>query len=438
VLLGLAVVSVTIGSLYWFQLLQREAFPEHITDMVDRFDTTDAVVPQGASFYGYYRVTQSTPLHRSPSSQSEVQHYVASGDFVFVLEKTDERFYRVSIADLEGYVSAEYLHGAALFENWAGYEKMRASFAEDMDRIVYQVFQDRTYNPQNESHNMMLIHAFMTNLMLKDYVRVAAAVNGTSPGAYRFIQDVSIEDYEIVSAVEDDFHSTVYRLRITVSESKSEYFQVGTSYWFIRTHWDSAGVDLFIPAGISERFTGFLPSTPRSDFAYAVSHSIGILNSVSDFDAYIAEKKNNEGFLHDLLHFYEFYLLLMDQIYADFSYNTMYFRPGGISSLKNAVNRATGITGLDFTNYSSYDSLEDLVPLCTHGGWWIYYKLLGEFFDPATNRYTVLLNFYADRAFFCVARTLSYTIQINADGSFTIVEIDLLYQSGYGIRSDGM
>ena len=84
-----------------------------------------------------------------------------------------------------------------------------------------------------------------------------------------------------------------------------------------------------------------------------------------------------------------------------------------------------------------YDDGEKKILLSiNHGRVWYYTTVELNEYDDETRTYTVILNYYADPCYMVNTVTIKYTLLDN-DDDLQLVEMECLYNSGYGLAFEG-
>lgn len=77
--------------------------------------------------------------------------------------------------------------------------------------------------------------------------------------------------------------------------------------------------------------------------------------------------------------------------------------------------------------------LKMAVPV-SRGGRWVYSVITESEFDPNTKQYTITFDLYSDTICWVVGKTVQYKLSENEDGSFRLLSVEVLYDSGINIQ----
>jgi len=292
-----------------------------------------------------------------------------------------------------------------------------------------------------ELHYDKIAREFLESIKSGDYAKVAKLMWWKeNTEAYRFIQDMTVDSYEIVETIDPLYNGEYpkyFKVKFNISQSDNDYFTAGESYWDLMTGGYQRDVSLFRPSNYEENI-GYISNTHYKDndysFCYNFSHYFNIFETANDFDAFFPEDikaaggRNSLG--HSALHFY--YKV------HDGEYNGN-GEPLYIDVLEDYILKTTGITGIDYTTASPfYDEKENAIMGCGHGWGWKYWIPVSKQYDENTNIYTVVIDYFADTGFLVVAKTIEYKFTTNDDGTYKMLSTELLYDSGYSMAGGGV
>ena len=77
--------------------------------------------------------------------------------------------------------------------------------------------------------------------------------------------------------------------------------------------------------------------------------------------------------------------------------------------------------------------LKMVVPV-SRDGRWVYSVITESEFDPNTKQYTITFDLYSDTICWVVGKTVQYKLSENEDGSFRLLSVEVLYDSGINIQ----
>ena len=256
-----------------------------------------------------------------------------------------------------------------------------------------------------------------------NYQELSEIMMATNAEAYKFIQDMTVDSYEIIEERDENSYSKYFKIKFNVSKSDNQYFPAGESYW-----------DLIVTGGM-EIVTLFKPSDPKNleqlnhytedreySFCYNFSHHLGIFETATDFNTVIHIFYDDwGGIVHDILHFYG--ATSPDRTTA----------PLSADYIDDYMLKTTGITGIDYTVEGRFNP-EDISEIClAHGGSWLFWNPVGKNYDENAKIYTVIIDYFADTSLLVVAKTIEYKFELNDDGTYKMLSTDAVYDSGYNV-----
>ncbi|MCL2088076.1 MAG: hypothetical protein FWH14_01200 [Oscillospiraceae bacterium] len=316
----------------------------------------------------------------------------------------------------------------------SGSVSVSEGWSEDDDPYRIGEVNRPTFDPDFEHTALNTADFFLTNIKEKNYKKVAAFAEATDAEAYRFIERMDLDSYEIVESLFDDdvFQRTgTFKVKLNISKSSSEYFPVGESYWDLVID-NLFPVSLFRPSD-EENFNFNFYEDRDYNFCYRFSTQFGIFKTANDFNEILAEQKTTDGFyglVHRILHFYDLTTPERKE-------------PISVNELKEYMHKTAGITAeIDYKNseYFNFDSAnfhienEDHIACGGHGGDWIISRPVSKEYDDKNKQYTVVIDYYADAAQLVVARTMKYTFEMNDDNTRRMISTEVLYKSGFGVK----
>ena len=320
-------------------------------------------------------------------------------------------------------------------EEWNDLTKKYFDLAKKPDSIEWQIFWKETTDNQvaaieEEPYYDKIAKEMLENLKNGNYREVAGFMGATDPEAYKFIQDMKVDSYAILESADVFDSSRYYLIKFNMSESDS--FVAGAHYWDLFVGGTLDVVVLFRPSNYTENKT--IAKSRIADpiyerdreyrFCTDFSNYLGLYETADDFSSVIREDGYWGGILHGMIHFY-----------LATAPDALYQIPVGV--LEDYMAKTTGITGYDYTKsgfYSEYDVYE----MCGHGGDWQIWQPASKEYDENTKTYTVVIDYYADAALFVVAQKIVYEFSANDDGSYKMLSIKVVYDSGYPRKCGSM
>ncbi len=271
---------------------------------------------------------------------------------------------------------------------------------------------------------------FLTSLVDKDLETTLdlICVRPDEPGdplkAYSFLKSVDIKSYEFVESKPSE---GVFLVQLNIAKSDSELFPVGTSLWNLELSQIDDYVTLFKPADKAINLFYVDDEFPReSEAAYFCMNFAVYIRSfftTDNFNTIVPDTSDTD-------------------VFTDFCYSLAIIFNLGINEVKredlerNAEN-VLGITKIDFTKCAEYQAYSDTLSFDGHGGQWLDCSLSSEQYNPLTKLHTVVIDYYSDSANILKAKTISYVVEENDDGSLELLSTKLLYDTGLDI-SGGM
>ena len=281
----------------------------------------------------------------------------------------------------------------------------------------------------------------LENIKNGNYKEVAEFMGATDSEAYKFIQDMKVDSYEILEQKENENKYPIYlKIKFNVSKGDDKYFFAGENYWDLVLSGGMENVSLFrTTIADSENLADYFEFLRNDkmdkeyDFCYKFSLCLGIFETVPGYDtidsranfttAALKNKNYRWGLVHNILHFY--------------GATAPKDRPQKLSAdvLENYMSEIAGITGIDYTIGGKY-SKDDVSLICdAHGGDWVYWRPVRKWYNSDAKIGIVEIEYYADTALFVVAKTVSYTFAVDDDFEFVkLLSVDLIYDSGYNVK----
>lgn len=273
----------------------------------------------------------------------------------------------------------------------------------------------------------------------------AEAINGnwenarklasSEAGAFDCFENVKISDFKITKVelnknyerlVSYDITVDVY-FDLTVTESDSELFEVGTHPWMARLLLsESNWAEYILPVDEIGTTCMFSEKSSVEMFCYRLATYLGDLKG-NDFRDYF--KSSSEQELDEFVNAACIVLSYANIPDYDKEYTEETKSPEAFYNNMEKVF-GTDLRDIDVTNYREYISSKMIIPI-PRGGMWIYASIVGSDVNEAEDTYTVTLDIYSDTICWTVAKTVRYTVSVNSDGSFRLMSAEELYSSGF-------
>jgi hypothetical protein len=294
-----------------------------------------------------------------------------------------------------------------------------------------------------------------------NYIAVARLMSATSSDAYRFIEEMVVDSYEIVEAISTEY-LRFYKIKLHVSRGDNTYFPVGESYWdlcvqpvevtgpirhFARSH-DESIIDESDIARITDK---------EIMCCYNFSLSLDVYQSATDFNTLFHTPSQSSTDLYnsygtswpseDKPPFEQWWLNSRAHRAIHYYLDTSPILSNNVSvdELNEYMLKTAGITNPDYSG-SSYHRVEvnehgeelEFIECYGHGGNWKYWKPFSILFDDDSGIYTVVLDYYADQAMVVIAKTIQYQFTMLNDGAYSMISTELLYDSGFNMAWDAI
>ncbi len=246
--------------------------------------------------------------------------------------------------------------------------------------------------------------------------------------AYGFLKDVKIKGYQVLSSEERQYDGRRYIVELDIEESQTPYFTKGKSNWQVEFGIDgSSPLQLFKPQEVQINPIQFSETSHSVNFAYKAAVYLELFEDIDDFNVIVPGTDVKE------FYFDQFTLNMMRLLYNRFE--NMFITAEG---LKTEVEKAFGITDVEFTRYYRYDPETDSMSFGAGGGMWMFTDLVSEEFDKETDTYTITIDFYADAAYLLKAKTMKYKVVKTEEDEYRMISSECLYDSGYIPFRDGI
>lgn len=315
------------------------------------------------------------------------------------------------------------------------------NFEIPVSAILFTDFIDVYSKAWQEKHEDQIewddqLDVFMNSLMIKDNDKILKMVGLTDfhldffyeddkmksdiREAYSFLNDFELTGYKILDSKPRQYDGMKYIVELEVSESNMEYIPNGNSIWDVEFGIDGPGVvQLFKRHDIEITHARFSDRNSPENFAYGVATYLQIFETIDDFNSIVPDWTSKEPYFDQFC--FRMMKMLSDR-----------FENGLVTAerLTEEVEKALGITDVDFTKHSHYDPETDSMSLRESGGSWMYESLVSLDFDEETGIHTVVLDFYTDAAFMLKAKTMKYEVMEMGIDGFRMISSELIYDSG--------
>lgn len=285
--------------------------------------------------------------------------------------------------------------------------------------VSYDVYEGRVIaniddgNTIYISENISNTERFLDMLVARDAGELSfclAAMN-TNEAGNAILEQITVAGYEIkdVTAVITDYGDySIYDVSVNavldVTESKNDKFPVGKNEYTIKSGDASSGVGAVSLKGTKLGEINFFSNEkPKSKasvcYAYLLDFSGETLTE---------EDINNDYFLSQCI-------MWNSDTNPEFTYEK------GLSEEEFTayINKSLGLNITDWSGYYNYDeySTTNFTPP-GRGRMWYYPLLEGENGDK------VFITLYADSAYIIKARTYTFTVEENSDGTYCIANVE--------------
>ena len=246
---------------------------------------------------------------------------------------------------------------------------------------------------------------------------------------YAFFKNVDVDAYEITEISKDSSgYLTSYKVTLNISKSSSALFPVGKSDWIINARADfdyDTLIRLFRNANDTSTILRFASIDETVRFCYDVSVYLGCFETMDDFNKLVEKVQGTDNFHW----FCDFFVNLLLRNSPDYDEANAYSAKR--TELETLAKAAFDITNIDFKKYKYYNSTDDTVNVPGHGAPWVNATLSSSTYNRDTRISTIVIDYYADAAHLLIAKSMKYTLRVNADDSLTLLATQLVYDSGY-------
>lgn len=270
---------------------------------------------------------------------------------------------------------------------------------------------------------------FMDALVAHD-TETAARIGGSqTDSAYGFLDGVNFSGWELIDYQSND-DKEVYKVKLSVSESKSDEFPVGDSIWSIQaSDQKQKYFSSFLREGAEEKtvLADCVSNLEVSDavkMCYAFTSELGWISS----DESIIDIEGNENqiekerFISDLIKFCSYFSNDDELAGSVIDYPA--------EKLSESAERLLGISDLDFTSLPMYNKAKDSVSIKRIKYNWGYASLAEEQYDSDSGIHYISLDWYSDTLLLAKARSINYVVVDNPDGSMRLYSTETTFDNG--------
>lgn len=258
----------------------------------------------------------------------------------------------------------------------------------------------------------------------------AEALVSSASNIFNEFSGVKISDFAIRSVeINDDDNETLVRFDLTVTESDSELFEVGTTPWQAKlVISESNWAEYILPESRVVSTCNFSEMQPVEMFCYRLAANLPELTGTDfracfDFSDDSALNRTVDAACIALS-----YANLPEVEYTPESKSPEVF----YADMEKVFG--ADLRDVDVTRYSWYQDSQMIIPI-PKGSRWVYAVITESTHDAAQDVYTVTMDLYSDTVCWVVGRTVRYTVSVNEDGSFRLREVQEIYSSGYAIET---
>lgn len=291
--------------------------------------------------------------------------------------------------------------------------------------LIRDTVDGRTQLPFNSfaMYNLKELFGQLTDGQWKE----AEALVCNTPGVFDQFAGVQISNF-VIRELEVQDEETIVYFDLTVEESDNPLFAVGTTPWVAKlTSFDRNWAEYILPQDRGVPTSCFASLQPVEMFCFRLASYLPELRG-TDFTPYF-----------DFSDPYEMSrtidaacVILNSAGLPDVPETPEAKSPAAFCDQMEAVF-GVDLRDVDLTQYSGYEAYGMMVPV-GKGGRWVYATIAESTHDDAQNRSTVTMDLYADAVCWVKAQTLRYTVGMNEDGSFRLLEVEQLYDSGHPLE----
>ena len=255
----------------------------------------------------------------------------------------------------------------------------------------------------------------------------AEALVCSTPGVFDQFAGVQISDFVIRELEVQDEKTMVY-FDLTVEESDNPLFAVGTTPWAAKlTSFDRNWAEYILPQGSSVSTCYFASLQPVEQFCFRLASYLPDLRG-TDFSACF--DRSDPYVMYQAV---DAACVILNSAGLPDVPDTPETNSSAAFCDRMEAVFGVDLRDVDLTQYSGYQAYGMMVPV-GKGGRWVYAAIAESTRDEAHNRFTVTMDLYADTVCWVKAQTLRYTVGVNEDGSFRLLEVEQLYDSGHPLE----
>ena len=261
---------------------------------------------------------------------------------------------------------------------------------------------------------------FLSGIKNKDPQQLLDTIAAKDADAYKFLTDLKLESYNIVEEIEVYSSVMKYVVQLDITESNSDFFPVGRSSWELEVDYLFRGkVILFKPVGKDLNRLEFDNQNKDVNFCADFFELLEpYIISASDLNKMVPEIKDADSyndFLELMIIFLRRYGLPEENTPAD--------------SVMAEAKKVLGITEIDLQKYNQYHEDDRTVSTRMTSGIVHCGSLSSREYDPQTKQSAITLDYYSDSAHLLKGKTVKFIVKENEDKSFTMLSIEVLYDS---------
>lgn len=280
---------------------------------------------------------------------------------------------------------------------------------------------------REESYFRQTAEGFLTALKSGDNEKLADLLYINDPALYTYFENLDIGSYNIVEQTRSNSDIVRFTVEMDIERSGSSVFPEGRSVWNIDVSDLYASIVLFRPSDKAVSRIFFEKQPEDVLFCSRFSTHFGCFETVDDLNQLVPDTENTalyNRFCYDLIGFLNTQLT--------FEGDTV--REEQVLAL---AEKTLGITTLDLGRYEKYNKESGTI---THSGGGLpgyFGALSSREYNPITKQSVMTIDFYADSGFLLVGKTMQYVVRENDDKSYSLLSVNLKYDSGYGLSMFG-
>jgi hypothetical protein len=306
----------------------------------------------------------------------------------------------------------------------AKYYKISADTYRELNNSLNRLSEKEIYRNHVEEDLSKQPESFLKALKNKDIFLVANYIGNFNPYSVKQLETVNIKNYSYILSKEDE-NTKEYIVTLDVTKSQSPAFKIGKHEWKLVTSGSFGGnsfISNFTP--IEQKLNKYFCNREL----YNIYYNNSVPNKNYDEVAALCDiySKSKFGFnnmekikiddIHHIIHIIAYK--------KDFNY------PITVDEFNKYINNTLGITDIDIKNTKFYNKETNMVEHLGHGILSYPTNLISSSYDKTTNRYTVIIEYYADWAYLFHAKTMQYILEKNPDGSPKLLSTKCIKDSG--------